>query len=79
MFCSQLFYAPKKAETTCFVTFLSGDKKNQKNPAFLDSFKCLKRRRFISLVCFLCFVLHEKIFIKKSIETPRYPHIQYYL
>ena len=27
MFCSQLFYAPKKAETTCFVTFLSGDKK----------------------------------------------------
>ena len=33
MFCrfkrifAQLFYAPKKAETTCFVTFLSGDKK----------------------------------------------------
>ena len=30
MFCSQLFYAPKKAETICFVTFLSGDKKKKK-------------------------------------------------
>ena len=34
MFCSQLFYAPKKAETTCFVTFLSGDKKKQKKQPF---------------------------------------------
>ena len=30
MFCSQLFYAPKKAETICFVMFLSGDKKKKK-------------------------------------------------
>ena len=29
MFCSQQFYAPKEAETTCFVTFLSGDKKKK--------------------------------------------------
>ena len=35
MFCrfkrifAQLFYAPKKAETTCFVTFLSGDNKKK--------------------------------------------------
>ena len=30
MFCSQQFYAPKEAETTCFVTFLSGDKKKKR-------------------------------------------------
>ena len=30
MFCSQQFYAPKEAETTCFVTFLSGHKKKKK-------------------------------------------------
>ena len=31
---AQLFYAPKKAETTCFVTFLSGDKKKKKAAFF---------------------------------------------
>ena len=30
MFCSQLFYAPKNAETPCFVTFLSGAKKKKR-------------------------------------------------
>ena len=56
MFCSQVFYAPKKAEIKCFVTFSSGDKKN-KQP-FLDSFKMSKKKAldFTCLLFMLFFV-----------------------
>ena len=63
MFCrfkrifAQLFYAPKKAETTCFVTFLSGDKKKKKQ-LFLDSFKMPKKKALyftrLLFMLFLC-------------------------
>ena len=73
MFCrfkkifAQLFYATKKAKTTCFVTFLSGDKKN-KQP-FLDSFKMPKKKALyftcLLFMLFLCVkTFHKKIIIK---------------
>ena len=73
MFCrfkkifAQLFYAPKKAKTTCFVTFLSGDKKN-KQP-FLDSFKMpTKKALYFTCLLFMLFLcvktFHKKIIIK---------------
>ena len=80
-FFAQLFYAPKKAEkptfshknhkTTCFVTFLSGNKKN-KQPFFLDSFK-MPKKKVLYFTCFLCFFLCVKTFHKKSMKTSPIP------
>ena len=44
MFCSQLFYAPKKAETICFVTFLSGDNKKKKKKKIYNFIKRKKKK-----------------------------------
>ena len=57
MFCSQQFYAPKEAETTCFVTFLSGHKKKKKKKKqpFLDSFKMSKEGTLLYLFAFYAF------------------------
>ena len=67
MFCSQLFYAPKKAETICFVTFLSGDKKKQKKKKQpLDSFKMSKKKAlYFTCLLFYAFFVCKKLFIKK--------------
>ena len=81
MFCSQLFYAPKNAETTCFVTFLSGDKKKkEKKKQPLDSFKMSKKKALyftcLLFMLFLCVkTFHKKI---KVLKLPRYLHTQYY-
>ena len=65
MFCSQLFYAPKKAETICFVTFLSGDKKKKKKQP-LDSFKMSKKKAlYFTCLLFYAFFVCKKLFIKK--------------
>ena len=83
MFCrfkkifAQLFYATKKAKTTCFVTFLSGDKKN-KQP-FLDSFKMLKKKAlYFTCLLFMLFLCVKTFYKKKVWKLLRYPHIQYY-
>ena len=66
MFCSQLFYAPKKAETICFVTFLSGDKKKKKKKQPLDSFKMSKKKAlYFTCLLFYAFFVCKKLFIKK--------------
>ena len=67
MFCSQLFYAPKKAETICFVTFLSGDKKKkEKKKQPLDSFKMSKKKAlYFTCLLFYAFFVCKKLFIKK--------------
>ena len=67
MFCSQLFYAPKNAETTCFVTFLSGDKKKkEKKKQPLDSFKMSKKKAlYFTCLLFYAFFVCKKLFIKK--------------
>ena len=56
MFVVSYFMHLKKAERRCFVTFLSGDKKN-KQP-FLDSFKMSKKKAldFTCLLFMLFFV-----------------------
>ena len=54
MFCSQQFYATKEAETTCFVTFLSGDKKKKKQP-FSDSLKMSQEGALLYLFAFYAF------------------------
>ena len=70
MFCSQLFYPPKKAETICFVTFLSGDKKKKKKKKKkkqpLDSFKMSKKKAlYFTCLLFYAFFVCKKLFIKK--------------
>ena len=65
MFCSQLFYAPKKAETICFVMFLSGDKKKKKKQP-LDSFKMSEKKvLYFTCLLFYAFFVCKKLFIKK--------------
>ena len=63
MFCrckknfAQLFYAPKKAEKICFVTFLSGDKKEKISSLFLVSFKMPKKKAlYFTCLLFMLFL-----------------------
>ena len=58
----------KKAETTCFVMFLSGDKKKQ---PFLDSFKMLKKKAlYFTCLLFMFFLCVKTFYNKKYGNSP---------